>query len=170
MPLSTPVTITAPPTEGWSTISSYDGSNNFEYSGYARSKQSILYTFPGATISAAATAVITATAHGLQAGNAVTIAGGTGDWAGINGTRLITVIDANTFSVAVNSSGYSGTFAGTVSTFAPRTNAACWSIQRSFYINTNYLSRSTWACDPNGTGGTPAPIFAWDSRTTYAYA
>lgn len=170
MPLSTPVTISAPPTEGWSTISSYDGSNNFEYSGFARSKQSVLFTFTGATISAAAAAVITYAAHGMQASSAVTIAGGTGDWAGINGTRIITVIDANTFSVAVNSSGYSGTFAGTVSTFAPRTNAACWAIQRSFYVNTNYLSRSTWACDPTGTGGTPAPIFAWDSRTTYAYA
>lgn len=170
MPLSIPVTISAPPTEGWSTISSYDGANNFEYSGFARSKQSVLYTFPSATISAAATAVITATAHGMQAASAVTIAGGVGAWAAINGTRIITVIDADTFSVAVNSSGFAGTFAGTVSTFAPRTNAACWSIQRTFYVNANYLYRSTWACDPTSTGGTPAPIFAWDSRATYAYA
>lgn len=170
MPLSSPVTITAPPTEGWSTISSYDVSNNFEYGGFARSKQSVLFTFAGATISAAATAVITYTAHGMQAGYSVTIAGGSGDWAGINGTRLITIIDANSFSVAVNSSGYSGTFAGTVSTFAPRTNAACWAIQKNYYVNTNYFARSAWACDPTATGGTPAPIFAWDSRTTYAYA
>ncbi len=170
MPLSTPVTISAPPTEGWSTISSYDGSNNFEYSGFARSKQSVLFTFTGATISAAATAVITYVAHGMQAASAVTIAGGTGDWVGINGTHLITVIDADTFSVAVNSSGYSGTFAGSVATFAPRTNAACWAIQRNFYVNTNYLSRSTWACDPTSTGGSPAPTFAWDSRANYAYA
>ena len=170
MPLSALVTINqAPPSEGWSSINSYDGSGNLEYFGMARSKQSILFTFAGATVSKANPAVVTYVAHGLQAGNAVKIFGATAGWATINGTWLITVVTADTFSIPIDSGAFAGNFDGTVVTYAPRTNSACWAIQRNFFGAAGLL-RAGWACDPAHSGGTPAPIFAWDSRTTYPYA
>jgi hypothetical protein len=170
MPLSTPVTISAPPSEGWSSINSYDGSGNFEYLGFARSKQSILYQFPGVTVSKANPAVITSVAHGMLAGSAVKISGATAGCVTIIGVWAITIIDADTFSIPLDSSGFAGTFDGIVTTFAPRTNALCWSIQKNFYDGSSRAIRSAYANDPTNTGGTPAPIFAWDSRTTYTYS
>ncbi len=170
MPLSTPVTISAPPSEGWSSINSYDGNGTFEYLGFARSKQALLYTFPGVTVSKANPAVITSVAHGMLPASAVKISGATAGWVTINAVWAITVIDADTFSIPLNSSGFSGTFDGIVTTFAPRTNALCWAIQRNFYDGSARAIRAAYANDPTNTGGTPAPIFAWDSRTTYTYS
>lgn len=60
-----------------------------------------------AGLSKAAACVVTWTAHGLATGMSVTIAGITqSEWTALNGTRAVTVITADTFSVAVNSSGY----------------------------------------------------------------
>jgi hypothetical protein len=72
------------------------------------------YAVTFSAVSKANPAVVSAAAHGLITGETVTIASGTGDWAGLNGTRAITVIDADSFSVAVNSSAYASTFGGTI--------------------------------------------------------
>jgi hypothetical protein len=85
-------------------------------------------------ISNAASAVITATGHGfhLDSSPTVTFAGGTGNWAALNGTRKITVIDDNSFSVAVNSSAF-GAVAGTITikTNAPRLTSGIWVVTKS---------------------------------------
>lgn len=159
-----PVTVSiAPPIVAWSSINDYDGSSNLIYFGYALSRQPNAVTLTGATISKAASGVVTFVAHGLQSDQSVTIAGGTGDWAGVNGAQKITKIDADTFSIPINTSGYAGTFAGTVTTTAAQTNALCWSIQKNYYDGSNRLTRSAWA------NGVTTALYAWDSRTTYPY-
>lgn len=62
----------------------------------------------------AAAAVLTSTAHNFPSGvtPTLTFSGFTGNWTPLNGAHLITVIDANTFSVAVNSTGF-GALTGT---------------------------------------------------------
>lgn len=71
-------------------------------------------------ISQAAAAVVTWTAHGLVNGDKVTFAGITqADWSAINGEQTITRIGDDSFSIAVNSSGFAvpydaGTDPGTV--------------------------------------------------------
>jgi len=74
-----------------------------------------------AGLSRAAACVITWSAHGLSgANNKVRIAGITqAEWSALNGEHVITVIDGDTFSIAVNTSGYSldydaGTDPGTI--------------------------------------------------------
>lgn len=158
----------APPAESWTALNDYDGSGNLIYYGRARSVQSILYTFTGVTVSKAAAAVVTSVAHGLTSGQAVTFSGATAGWVTINGTRTVTVLTADTFSVAIDSSGFAGNFDGTITTLAPRTNSPCWSLQQNFYNGSFQLIRTSWACSTSG--GVTSPIFAWDSRTTYAYA
>lgn len=89
-------------------------------------------------ISKASTAVVTSTAHGIHASArpSVTISGATGTgWiTGINGTFVATVIDADTFSVPVDSSGFD-TLGGTVvfTTSGPRTSVAEWSVWKIAY-------------------------------------
>ena len=70
----------------------------------------------GAGTVANPTVITTASAHGLQTGQEVTIAGSTGYTAAINGTHSVTVISPTTFSIPVNVSvaGSGGTItAGT---------------------------------------------------------
>jgi len=69
----------------------------------------------------AAACVITWSAHGLSgANNKVRIAGITqAEWSALNGEHVITVIDGDTFSIAVDTSGYAsdydaGTDSGTI--------------------------------------------------------
>ena len=69
--------------------------------------------------SVAAACVITWTGHGLKTGSSVTIAGVTqADWTVLNGTHVATVLNANTFSVPVDTQGFAdyvpGTDPGTV--------------------------------------------------------
>lgn len=68
------------------------------------------------TISAATNAnpvVFTANAHGLSTGDGITISGGTGNWAAVNGSWTITVTGANTFSIPVDSTTF-GAITGTL--------------------------------------------------------
>lgn len=92
-----------------------------------------LSTVTQSAISNAASAVVTATAHGLHPDSnpTVVITGGTGNWAAFNGTRTVTVIDANSFSVPVNSTGF-GAVAGTIviKTNAPRTSRPIWVVTK----------------------------------------
>lgn len=142
-------------------MNAYDASSNLIFHALARSFQPT-YTFTVTSVSKASPAVVTITAHGLQTDNLVTISGATGDWAGLNGDQKITAVDADTFTVAINTSAYSGSFNGTITTNAPRTSANCWFIQQN-YFDTNRLTRTASA------GGSVAADKAWDSRTTYTY-
>ena len=139
----------------------YSG-ENLIYVGKAMGRRDRAISLTVTAVSTAASASVSVTAHGLGSGNAVTIAGATGDWAGLNGTHVITVTGANAFTVAVNSSAFTGTFDGTITTFAPQTNATVWQIQRNTYTGTQ-VTRQEWA------EGTTALKFAWDSRASYAY-
>jgi len=64
-------------------------------------------------ISVANPTVITAAGHGLQTGQEVTIAGSTGGTPTVNGSRIVTVVDEDTFTIPVNVSvaGTGGTVA-----------------------------------------------------------
>lgn len=163
MALSVSVVV-APPAQAWSSVNDYDGSGNLTYSGSALSFQPNSYAYTVTSVSKAGAAVVTITAHGLASGMSVTVAGGTGDWAGINGAQIVTVTGANTFTIAVDTSGYASTFAGTIVTNAPRTNATVWSINLNVYNGGGQLTRTAW-CNSNTTA-----VYAWDSRTTYAFA
>jgi|GEM_PF-2976551 len=71
-------------------------------------------------LSRAAACVVTWTGHGMTTGDKVTFADITQeDWTALNAEHVITYIDANSFSIAVNTSAYAsdyvpGTDAGTV--------------------------------------------------------
>jgi hypothetical protein len=85
------------------------------------------------SISAANPAVFASSGHGfdLNTNPTVTISGGTGSWAAINGTRSVTVIDANSFSIAVDTTGF-GAVTGTVvvTTGAPRLQNKIWQVRK----------------------------------------
>lgn len=135
-----------PPAEAWTEVCSKDANSNLEYRGRARCRQPVS-TVTVTTASNANPCVITATAHGLQDRNSVTISGFAGNWAAANGTHTITWVDANSFSIAVDSSAFGafGAQAPVVTTSAPRLTAACWAIERLFYDAGNFNTRSTWA-------------------------
>jgi hypothetical protein len=152
-----------PPTEAWSEVSAYDGANNLEYVGLARSLQRE-YSLTVVAVSKAVDAAFTITAHGLQVGNAFTVAGATGDWAALNGVQIVKAVsDANTITIETDSSGYAGDFDGTVTSRAPRTNQGIWAIRKLFYDAGNKNTRQAWA------SGNVSCDKAWDSRTTYSY-
>lgn len=76
-----------------------------------------IYT-PGGSVSISAASnaspvSLTSVAHGLITGDQVTISGGTGAWAAINGTFTVTVTSADTFTVPVDSTAF-GALAGTI--------------------------------------------------------
>lgn len=104
---------------------------------------------PISAISKASPAVVTSVGHGIHASArpSVTISGATGTgWVtGINGTFVGTYIDADTFSVPVDSSGF-GTLAGTVvfTTTGPRTTVAEWAIQKLTYDVSGNVIGKNW--------------------------
>lgn len=158
-----------PPPEAWTQIFDYNG-NNLVYTGWARSAQSPTQTLTVTSVSKANPAVVTITAHGLPTGSTVTVAGGTGDWAGLNGTYTATNTGANTFTVPKDTSGYAGTFAGTITTSSPQTSRAIWAIQKNFYNGSNQLTNTMWAVGVDGTGGAVGPVNIWDNRATLQYS
>lgn len=143
-----------PPAIAYQQILSYDGSNNLLYMCQAKSvhmqESSVVVAISAA--SNAAAAVLTSTGHGLYASALplVTISGGTGNWAAANGTRTATIVDANTFSIPVNSTGF-GALTGTLvfTTQSPRTTRPLWAVWKGVYTSNN-LTWSGWV------GGTTA--------------
>lgn len=109
------------------------------------------------SISAATNAnpvVFTSTAHGFDINGmhpSVTISGGTGNWAAVNGTFVATIVDANTFSIPVNSTAF-GAVAGTLTftTTAPRSIVPEWQVHIFKYDVSNNIVWSGWL------GGTDA--------------
>ena len=127
-----------PPQDAWTTYIDYAGGSNPVYSMLARSVQPP-FVYTGATVSKAAAASVGYVAHGLQTGQPVTISGATGDWAAMNGTLPVTVTGSDAFTVAINSTGFTGSFNGMITTTAPRTTAACWAISKNYYDGSNSI-------------------------------
>lgn len=65
-------------------------------------------------VSNAAAAVFTKATHGLVTGNTIAVRGGNGNWSGVNGNFVVTVLSPSTFSIPVNSTGF-GTITGEIS-------------------------------------------------------
>lgn len=80
----------------------------------------------------AAAVVMTSNAHGFDTTvrPKITISGGTGNWAAVNGTFVATPTGANTFTIPVDSTTF-GAVTGTLvfTTTAPRTTVAEWAVQ-----------------------------------------
>jgi hypothetical protein len=128
-----------PPPFGWQTVFVVNGSNQTTGICYARSaldsRRSRQISI--SSITQANPAVVTSTGHGLSTSSrpTVTISGVTGTgWSVANATFVATVIDANTFSIPIDSSAF-GTLGGviTFTTTAPRSNIAEWAVQKIAY-------------------------------------
>lgn len=154
-----------PPAIAYQQILTYDGSSNLLYMCQAKSVQMTEATRSVAISAAsnAAAAVLTSASHGFNANSLpiITVSGGTGNWTGVNGTRTATIIDANTFSVPVNSTGF-GALTGSLvfTTQAPRTNRPVWAVWKGVYTGTNLI----WA---GWVGGTTAETQTCVSPTQY---
>ena len=157
-----PVSIGGFPPDAITYVQDFAGTTAVVYAGQARSIQP-KFAYTVTSVSKAAAAVVTITAHGLQSDNPVVIEGGAGAWAALNGVQKVTVLSDDTFSVPVNSGGFAGTFAGTISTTAPRTNASCWQVTKS-YADATGLIRTA-----NASGNVAADK-AWTSRASLTYA
>jgi len=162
MPNGPITSVSLGPADPYTQVQDYAGGTNVVYIGLARSTQRTNTTLAVTSLSAAAAAVITSVAHGLNSDNVVTISGATGDWAALNGAHIITVTGVDTFTIAVNTSAYSGTFAGSVTTYAPRTSAAIWAIQKLYYSGDNVI-RMAWAA------WTSAENQIWDNRASLSF-
>lgn len=150
------VTITDdPPLTADQYVFGYTGTNLV----YQCIAKSVVTTFPRAATSVAISAVskanpgiVTSVGHGFDTHSrpSVTISGATGTgWVSgattINGTFVATIIDADTFSIPVNTTG-NGTLAGTVvfTTTGPRTTMYEWAVKKLAYDGSNNLIWVGW--------------------------
>lgn len=158
----TPVALTEGPYPGpdYQRLFYYSGSN-LQYMCAARSVQGQNSSTTVSGITAAAPGVFTSTAHGFDTGTAprVTVSGGTGDWAEVNGTWILSPVDANTFTLRdpttgtqLDTSGNTGGI-GTVvvRTTAPKTVSPVWAIRKYTYDGSNNLVGAFTAF--SGSGG-----------------
>lgn len=149
------VTLTdSPPPRGWEQVINYTGNNATSICYSPSTLTTGLRAATRVSISAATNAspvVFTSTGHGfaLSARPQVTVSGATGGWTGVNGTRTATVIDANTFSIPVDSTGF-GALTGTVvfTTTAPRSAQPEWAVKIITYDGSN---NAIWIGWLNGT-------------------
>jgi hypothetical protein len=152
-----------PPPIAYSSLYFYDASNNLQYLCSARSKQTRAATLTVTGVTSANPAEFTVTAHGLQSGNQITVAGATGDWTEINGTHIVTVTAANTFTIAVDTTGNAGTTFGATTTMASQSSQPQWAIQKFTYDVGNKLTISQWAA------GTTGLTQVCDNRASLSY-
>ncbi len=153
-----------PPKEAGCELTAYHATNGgVEYQGWAKPIQPAVAIAVRAVYKASAAQVDTGVNHGLNTGNAVEFAGATGDWAAMNGTQIITYEDADSFSVPVASTGFSGSFNGTMTTTSPQTTKAQWAIKRWFYDADGNVIRRAWAT------GDPSPNQIWTSASALSY-
>jgi hypothetical protein len=167
MPLPT-VTSIGPPQIAYTQLIAYSGSNP-EYIGWAKSWQ------PTKTLTRAAggpftqvavstnVGTVSWTAHGLAAGNRVTIAKATVD-TDLNGTYVIQTVSTDSFTITTSSvSDATYTDATmTIETNAPSTGDPVWAIQKNVY-STNLPVQVFFA-----EGRSDANLI-WGSKATYAY-
>lgn len=111
------------------------------------------------------TATIVIPNHGLRPNNGITISGATVD-SDLNGTySVVAVSDANTFTIttaSVTDAAYTESTL-VITTTAPRTNQAIWSISKFTYNGTNFVIKQ-WA------GGAPSnSAYSCDGRATLSY-
>ena len=115
-------------------------------------------------LSQAAACVVTWTAHGMASLDEVDIADITqADWTALNATHIITYIDANSFSIPVNSSGYAapydpGTDPGTIVNSTDAT-------YKVLYIPTE----AAWCTFPARVNETPLRVTAITAKLGGAY-
>lgn len=131
-------------------VPNYNGSNQLTSLCYARSVDALRRPNTTVAISAvsnASPAVMTATGHGFALGSRpqVTITGFTVGWLTANGTWTATVVDANTFSIVLDSTAF-GALSGTpiFSTTAPRSTVAEWAIRLMKYDASGNLIGQFW--------------------------
>lgn len=148
--------------------------NNFTLDGINSSSYETAVAIEG--VSRAAACVVTWTGHGLTgANNKVRFAGITqADWTALNGTeQTITVIGVNTFSIAVNTSGYAadydaGTDPGTVTkgvynaAIDPGTvTKGIWYAAKEAVAMKSFTNGNTGATDHWGATGVAAMMIAF---------
>jgi len=141
------------PDTAFQTVIGYSGTNPV-YICKAQSLQPASAAISIASATNANPVVFTVTAgHGFSTSikPIVTISGGTGSWAAVNGSSTATVINATTFSIAVDSTGF-GAVTGTLTytSRAPLLTSAIWSVQFLVYDGSNNVISTSWA------GGTPS--------------
>lgn len=151
-----------PPNIAYTQLIDYDGGASPVYIGLAVSRRTQSQLLVVTSMSKAAVAVVTITAHGLYTGNTVVISNASNDWAAVNGIQIVTSTGANTFTIPINSTGFSGSFDGIIQTYSPQTSKPIWAIQKLFYSGANVI-RMAWA------QGQAGEAFVWDSRAAYAY-
>jgi len=157
-----------PPAQGVSALNFYDGSNSLIYRCQAVSIQPrytwtvAASTLTNVVVSSNTGTVTTASAHGLQVGNSITLSGSS--TSALNGTyKIATVGSTTTFTIttaAVSDATY--TTGLVMTTTAPRSTAAIWSIRAYTYSGTN-LTNEQWA------NGSTAMNQICDNRTTISY-
>lgn len=125
--------------------------------------------------------VATITGHGFSqyATPLVYITGGTGDWAAVNGLRILTYVNANTMSIGVDTSAFAafGAQVLVVSTMAVAETDEFWGIKKVILDASGNTVWSGWASSApssvtNGNpnlGGRPKYSFACASRSTYGF-
>lgn len=106
------------------------------------------------TISNASTAVITLASHGfdLRSTPTVTFKGATGNWLPLNTGFVATPIDANSFSIPLNTSSF-GAITGTITmtTQAPMLNQNIWLVQKT---TVDASGQPAYLWSTNGYGNT----------------
>lgn len=131
------------PNTAWEHVYNYDGSNNVTSICTARAQVTtgIRPTiFVAVTAATNATPVVfTATGHGfaVSARPKITLSGFTGGWVTANGTFTATIINANTFSIVLDSTAF-GAMAGSpiFNTTAPRSTVSEWAVKVIAYTTT----------------------------------
>jgi hypothetical protein len=139
-------------------------SGDYQYIGKAESWSKFPQSLPTPTPVAGSPTVINFAAnHGLTSGNQIVISGMTGNWAPLNGTYIVTVTDADSVTVVLDSSGF-GAVTGTmaIETHAPLTTKPVWAIQRITSVASEQVAVQ-WA------GGSSGMSNIWANRATLAY-
>ncbi len=134
-------------------LGGYSGSNA-TYICVANSQQPTSGSISIASATAASPIVFTVTAgHGFALNTlnlpTVTISGGTGNWAAVNGTWTATPILSTTFSVAINGAAFGAVTGSLVyTTRAPLLTSRIWSVRALSYDAGGNLAFAGWS---NGT-------------------
>lgn len=155
-----------PPGTAYQKIFKYSGGNLVAV---CMAKTDQLTPSPPISISAASNAspVSFTTTHGFDWQSAttttptITISGGTGNWAAVNGTWTFTPTSATTGTIPVDSTAF-GALTGTLTftTRAPRVTQPVWAITYSKYDGSNNIIWNGWAANPSiSSTGAPAEIF-----------
>ncbi len=160
-----------PPVRAFTSLYFYDGSSRLEYICMAESNSRTWTLTISAASNATPIAMTTVEDHGLQTGALVTQANIEGNTAA-NGTFQIVVTGAKTYTlkdragtdVAGNGAWVSGS--GTITTTAPRTNQAQWSIQKLTYNGSGLLTTKKWIEGATGLVSSTAGKVC-DNRATY---